>query len=112
MNIITKIENFCKRLYLAWQIVDGRKCYYMGFSDGNISDDHIYLVATMDAAEEYLKIKADNPASLVARWNIIRHALVTEESILAQYKECDNCCVSYDCNSEEDLDELLNQDIR
>lgn len=111
MKIVTKIKNFCKRLYLAWQIANDNKCYYMGFADNNVSDEHVFLTAAMDAAEEYLNIKTDDPASLVARRNIIRHALITEGSILAQYKEDDNCCVSYDCNSEEDLKELLNQKI-
>lgn len=109
--MITKIKNFFKRLYIGYQITSRSKCYYMGFADDNISDECVYLMAAMDAADEYLKIKTDNPASLVARWNIIRHALITEESILAQYKERDNCCVSYDCNSKEDLDEFLNQEI-
>lgn len=97
---------------LAYQIVRGYKCYYLGFSHSDTPDDHIFFSAAMDAAEEYLKIKAGSPASLVARRNIIRHALITEESILAQYKKGDSCYVSCDCNSEEDLDELLNQDIR
>ena len=109
--MINKIKKFFKRLYLGYQITSDGKYYYMGFADDNISDDRVYLLAAMDAADEYLKLKTDNKESLVARWNIIRHALITEESILAQYKERDNCCVSYDCNSEEDLDEFLNQEI-
>lgn len=109
--MITKIKKFFKRLNLGYRIIRGKRCYYMGFSGDDVSDERVYLTAAMDAAEEYLKIKTDNPASLVARWNIIRHALITEESILAQYKERDECCVSYDCNSEEDLDEFLNQEI-
>lgn len=75
-------------------------------------DTNLYLDVAMDAATMYLQRKTNDAASRAARRNIIRHALITEGSILAQYKEGDNCWVSYDCNSEEDLKELLNQNIR
>lgn len=112
MKVVTKIKNFFKRLWLAWQIAIGYKCYYTNFADNSISEDRVYLTVAMGAVEEYLKIKTNNLASLVARRNIIRHALITEESILAQYKEGNECCASYDCNSEEELQELLNQELQ
>lgn len=97
---------------LAYQIVRGYKCYYLGFSHQDTPEEHIYLTAAVDAAEEYLKIKLGITEGFYARRNIILHALFTEASILTQYKIGNNCYVSCDCNSEEDLDELLNQDIR
>lgn len=106
----TKCLNLWRRLKFAWAIAKGRNAFVTIFHEG-IPDANLYLAAAMDAAEEYLKLKTDNKESLVARWNIIRHALITEESIFAQYKERDECCVSYDCNSEKDLDEFLNQEI-
>lgn len=110
--MITKIKNICKRLRLAYQIVRGYKCYYLGFADDNIPNERVYVVAAMDAAEEYLRMKLGITEGFYARRNIIRHALVTEASILTQYKIGNNCYMSCDCNSEEDLSELLNQDIR
>lgn len=106
-----RIIDFVKRLRFAWYVINNHKGYYIIFGDKDAPDDYVFLKAAMDAAEKYLKIKTDSQASLVARRNIIRQALVTEGSILAQYKECNECCVSYDCNSDEDLDEFLNQEI-
>lgn len=105
----TKVINFFKRLRIAWQIVRGRKYYYMLFSD-RTTNERIYLLVAMDAARKYLELKT-NSESCDARMDIIGHALNTDESILAQYKYGDECYVSYDCNFKEDLDELLNQEI-
>lgn len=109
--MITRIKNICKRLKLAYQIARGYKCYYLGFSHQDTPEDHVYYAAAMDAAWEYLSMTTDNYESFDARLDIIKRALDVNSPILAQYKKGDNCYVSYDCNSEKDLNELLNQEI-
>lgn len=109
--MITKIKNICKRLKLAYQIARGYKCYYLGFSQQDTPEYHVYYAATMDAAWEYLSMMTDNYESFDARLDIVKRALEVNSSILTQYKKGNDCYVSYDCNSEEDLDEFLNQEI-
>lgn len=112
----SKIQSFFNRLHAAWyltrQIISGRKYYLMVFEHKDTPDDHVYCASAMDAAWEYLSMMTDNYESFYARLDIIKRALDVDNSILAQYKKGDNCYVSYDCNSEEELQEFLNQDIQ
>lgn len=114
-----KFREFLKRLGTAWMILIGRRGYCLWFSDGNISWSHVYRSAAIDAFDKYMKLvykdKDEEDNSFIARAQIVRWLLSydTNNSILAQFKDFrGDCYVSYDCNSENDLKELLEQDIR
>lgn len=90
--------------------------------DKGSPDYSVYRNVAEDAAEKFLYkalAKGKFPdyycggqECIIARRQIIEAALNPDISVILLIKECGQCYTIYDCQSQADFDELLNQEIK
>lgn len=111
-----RITDF-RRLRYAWDIASGLyKVYCIAFNR-DCPEEHVCRTTALSAAEDYLRLRyadsAEHQEEFSSRLQMLRAVLDTDNSVILQFKQPDGeCLASYDCQSEEDFQELRNQEFK
>lgn len=75
------------------------------------TDKTMLFGAAFFAVKRYLHLICADDASAEARFDMLTAVLDVNNSVILLTKEHARCLVSYDCKTQADFDELLNQEV-
>lgn len=75
------------------------------------SDKGLFFEAAFVALKRYLPLVCEETDSAEARLDMLTAVLTADNSVVLIAKEHGQCLASYDCQSQADFDELLNQEV-
>lgn len=117
------LRDFRQRICDALKLLScGRYSLYVFYVDK--TDDSVNLAVARHAAEKYIISRVERTGekdgisyygyedSIVARRQMIEAVLDIDNSVILQTRKYGGCYVAYDCQSQSEFDELLNQEIK
>lgn len=100
-----KISNYLHRVRIAWRLLTSRQRCFCRFFLENESDERMYRAVSYFGAVGYFD--ALPKSSIFQRLEMIATLLNADNSVILLSKEQDGInWVTYDCQSQEDFDEL------
>lgn len=105
------LKSLRSRLSDAMSILFCGRYFLLRMKNRHATEKTVLFGAAFRASRRYLSLVCDDSAAAEARLDMLTAVLDADASVVLFYKENGQCLVSYDCLSQSDLDELLNQEV-